>query len=154
MAWQNAANSFLERTLDDSANRRTMLPEAFLITDELLRVGTDVVDGLVVDMTAINRNLEVYGPFAATERVLMALSKAGANRQVMHERLRNHSSFAWESIGKGKCNPLIELIASDPLILKFLSKNIIDTMMNYSDYLGDAPQRARAFALSIRERIK
>jgi adenylosuccinate lyase len=152
-AWDNAANSLLERTLDDSANRRTLLPEAFLITDELLRVGTSVVDGFVVDKAAIKRNLAAYGPFAATERVLVALSKAGAHRQMMHERLRQHSLFAWESIRNGNRNPLAKLIATDPVFLKFLSKNVIYTLMDYSDYLGDAPQRAKAFALSIQAKL-
>jgi len=152
-AWDNAANSLLERTLDDSANRRTLLPEAFLITDELLRVGTSVINGLVIDKGAIKRNLSTYGPFAATERVLMALSKSQAHRQEMHERLRQHSLAAWESIRKGDKNPLAELISTDPVILKFLSKDEIYALMDFSDYLGDSPSRARAFALSIQERL-
>jgi len=88
LAWDNAAHSLLERTLDDSANRRTLLPESFLIADELIQTSAKILDGLQVDQAAIERNLRTYGPFAATERVLMALGKAGADRQAMHDRLR------------------------------------------------------------------
>ena len=87
LAWDNAAHSLLERTLDDFANRRSMLPEAFLIADELLHVTYHLVDGLQVDRAALARNLARYAPFAASERVLMALVKAGADRQGMHEHL-------------------------------------------------------------------
>ncbi len=81
IAWDNAAHSLLERTLDDSANRRTLLPEAFLTTDELLLVARKILGGLKVNEAAMQRNLQTYAPFAATERVLMALSRAGADRQ-------------------------------------------------------------------------
>ncbi|HPB66096.1 MAG TPA: adenylosuccinate lyase, partial [Spirochaetales bacterium] len=91
VAWQNAAQSILERTLDDSANRRSMLPEAFLICDEILATATRIVTGLVVSEEAIGRTMAAYGPFAATERVLMAMGKAGADRQEGHERLRRHA---------------------------------------------------------------
>ena len=80
VAWDNAAHSLLERTLDDSANRRTLLPEAFLVTDELLRVAGRILEGLVINPGGMAHNLAVYGPFAAVERVLMALGKAGADR--------------------------------------------------------------------------
>ena len=116
LAWDNAANSLLERTLDDSANRRVVLPEAFLICDELLMTAKRILSGLQVNETAIQRNLEVYAPFAAVERVLMALVKAGADRQVMHEYLREHSMTAWGAIQSGNPNPLAELISHDPEI--------------------------------------
>ena len=115
-AWDNAANSLLERTLDDSANRRTLLPEAFLICDELLLTTKRILSGLQVNETAIRRNLATYAPFAAVERVLMALVKAGADRQVMHEYLREHSLTAWGAVQSGNPNPLAELISHDPEI--------------------------------------
>ena len=74
LAWDNAAHSLLERTLDDSANRRILLPEAFLAADELLRTANSIFSNLQVDEIAMARNLAIYGPFAATERVLMALA--------------------------------------------------------------------------------
>ena len=148
-AWDNAAHSLLERTLDDSANRRTILPEAFLIADELLRIASGIVADLVVDESAMTRNLAIYGPFAATERVLMALGKAGADRQLMHERLRQHSLAAWGAIRKGQPNPLAESINRDPEIRCYLTEHELRALMDASQYVGDAPQRAEAFAVTI-----
>src|SRR5262249_12372334 len=105
-AWHNAADSLLERTLDDSANRRAILPEAFIAAEECLMTSTRIVRGLVVDGGAIAANLEKFGPFAATERVLMALVRAGADRQHMHERLRQQSLKAWDAVKAGRPNPL------------------------------------------------
>ncbi len=146
VGWDNAAHSLLERTLDDSANRRTLLPEAFLIADELLRIATKVVGGLSINMQAIARNLETYGPFAATERVLMALCQAGADRQEMHDRLREHSMAAWEAIEKGEPNPLASLVAADEVFCQYLSHEELTRLMTPSTYVGDAPQRAASFA--------
>jgi adenylosuccinate lyase len=150
LAWDNAAHSLLERTLDDSANRRSLLPEAFLITDELLRVSERIISGLQVNPAAIQRNLELYAPFAAVERVLMALSKAGADRQAMHERLRQHSMQAWEAVQAGTPNPLAQLIAQDDEIRHYLGDREIAGLMDATHHLGDAPQRARQLASQIR----
>lgn len=150
LAWDNAAHSLLERTLDDSANRRTLLPEAFLITDELLIATRKIVGGLRVDEAAMARNLELYSPFAATERVLMALSKAGADRQLMHERLRQLAMAAWDDIRKGLANPLIELVAEDNVLQHYLKENVLRSLMDASVYIGYAPQKARAMALAVR----
>jgi adenylosuccinate lyase len=149
-AWDNAASSLLERTLDDSANRRTLLPEAFLICDELIITTRRILEGLQVDETAIHRNLQTYAPFAAVERVLMALVKRGADRQVMHERLRAHSLAAWSAVQAGKPNPLAKLIALDTEIIQNLPAHEIALLMEVSDYLGDAPQRAKQMAKTIR----
>jgi len=153
LAWDNAAHSLLERTLDDSANRRTMLPEAFLITDELLRVAKEIVANLQIDEKAIARNMAIYGPFAATERLLMALGAAGADRQVMHERLRRHTLAAWEAIRNEEPNPLIRLITSDQEFTSILSAEQVHTLLDASDYVGDAPQRARALADQIEQKL-
>ena len=150
LAWDNAAHSLLERTLDDSANRRSILPEAFLITDELLQVAYRILDGLQVNETAMARNLEVYGALAATERLLMALGKAGADRQEMHARLREHTMQAWEAIQAGQPNPLIENLAQDPAINRYLSTEEVRSLMDAGCHLGDAPQRARKMAEKIR----
>ncbi len=150
LAWDNAAHSLLERTLDDSANRRTLLPESFLIADELLRVARRILRGLQVDFVAMQRNLDAYGPFAAVERVLMALVKAGADRQEMHERLRRHALVAWEAIQNGGANPLAEELAADAHLLQYLNADQIGALMDYSHYLGDAAQRARQLAANIR----
>ena len=154
LAWDNAANSLLERTLDDSANRRVVLPEAFLICDELLMTARRILAGLKVNEAAIQRNLETYSPFAAVERLLMALVKAGADRQVMHEYLREHSLKAWAAIQSGMPNPLAELICQDPEIVRFLPADDLFRLMDINHYLGDAPQRAREMADNIRDIVK
>jgi adenylosuccinate lyase len=150
VAWDNAAHSLLERTLDDSANRRSHLPEAFLIADELLVVALRLVTGLGVDECAIRRNLESHAPFAALERVLMALSRAGADRQEMHARLRDHALAAWEAIQRGEPNPLASRIPQDEAFRRYLSPQRLEGLFQVRDYVGDAPQRARALAEGMR----
>ncbi len=154
IAWDNAAHTLLERTLDDSANRRTSLPEAFLITDELLTTAYKIVDGLRIDKHAVQRNLQVYGPFAATERVLMALVKAGADRQEMHEKIRMHSLAAWESLQQGSDNPLLDRLLRDANLLSYLSAEDLVRLMDASEHVGDAPERARNLAAQIRVELK
>jgi adenylosuccinate lyase len=150
LAWDNAAHSLLERTLDDSANRRTLLPEAFLIMDELLLVAGKIITGLQVDKDALRHNLAVFGPFAASERVLMAASKAGADRQALHERLRVHAMAAWAELQAGKSNPLVEYVLQDPELLGVLSETELAALMDASQHIGDAPLRARQLANDIR----
>jgi adenylosuccinate lyase len=153
LAWDNAAHSLLERTLDDSANRRTALPEAFLIADELLISTKRIVDGLRVSEVAMQRNLDQFAPFAGTERVLMALIKAGADRQKMHKRLRELSMAAWQSIESGEENPLIELVCKEPEFLEYLSADGLRQLFDTSRYLGNAPQRARQLCEIIRQMV-
>lgn len=149
LAWDDAAHSLLERTLDDSANRRSLLPEAFILSDELLITASRIIKGLVVHKTAIQRNFETYGPFAAVERVLMALGKAGADRQQMHELLREHALAAWSAVQAGGPNPLKELVMQDGELLRFLDAGRLQELMDASGHLGDAPARARSFAQAI-----
>ncbi|NMB87165.1 MAG: adenylosuccinate lyase [Chloroflexi bacterium] len=154
VAWQNASHSLLERTLDDSANRRTLLPEAFLAVDELLVTARRILSGMKVSDTAIQRNLANYAPFACTERVMMAAVKAGADRQVAHERLREHALTAWAEIQAGRPNPLVAALAGDAYFLGFLSAGQIQALSTVEDYVGIAPHSARALAAAIRETIK
>lgn len=151
LAWQNGASSLLERTLDDNANRRTILPESFLICDELLMTATTILDGLQVNFEAIERDLEKYTPFAGTERLLMALVKAGADRQEMHHRLRKASLAAWDSVQKSEQNPLIDLVTSDPVFKRYLSKDQMLDLFEIETYLGDASRRAILLADKINE---
>lgn len=153
LAWDNAAHSLLERTLDDSANRRSLLPDSFLIADELLRVSQRVLSGLQINLSAMRRNLANYAPFAGTERVLMALGKAGADRQDMHERLREHALAAWQDLQLGGENRLGKLLSSDTEIKRYLQGNEIEALLDASAHVGDAPQRARSLAHTIREAI-
>lgn len=154
LAWDNAAHTLLERTLDDSANRRTTLPEAFLITDELLQVTTRICDGLQVDQAALARNLTFYGPFAATERVLMALGKAGADRQEMHEKIRDLSMKAWKAVRNGESNQLIKLVVAEPRFLRYIDGDELLSLMDASCHVGDASTRAKALAAQINETVR
>lgn len=153
VAWDNAAHSLLERTLDDSANRREVFPAAFLATDEILRRATRLVRDLRVDEAALARNLEKYGTFAATERVLLAAAKAGADRQEMHEIIREHSLAAWGELAAGEHNPLPDRLATDPRITSHLSSAQILALLDASQYVGDAPKRARNLVVQIRKAI-
>ena len=150
VAWQNAAHSLLERTLDDSANRRSLLPEAFLTADELLLTALRIIKGLNIHEAAIGRNLAAYAPFAATERLLMAAARAGADRQEMHELLRQHALAAWEEVQSGQPNPLTERLKSEARLTAYLSAVEIDQLANVESYTGIAPQRARSLAQRIR----
>jgi len=154
VAWGNAAQSLLERTLDDSANRRLTLPDGFLVTDEILRRAARLVRGLTLNRGAIARNLAVYGTFAAVERLLMELVKAGADRQEMHEKLRVHSMAAWEAVKEGKPNPLPDLLAGDPRLTALLPVERIRALMDATGYVGDAPERARALAETVRQKLR
>jgi adenylosuccinate lyase len=153
-AWDNAALSALERTLDDSANRRIVLPGAFLAVDEILRRIRRVVSGLHVGREAIERNMETYGPFAATEPLLMALVKAGASRQEMHERIRTCSMEAWEVIQAGEENPLVDLLAADEAVTTYLSAEEVCAIVGEGADVGDAPQRTRELARIIRDKVE
>jgi adenylosuccinate lyase len=153
VAWDNAAHSLLERTLDDSANRRSLLPEAFLIADELLATATRLLEGMQVYGVAITRNLARYAPFAATERVLMELVRAGADRQEMHERLRRATMTAWKEMQTSDSNPLFDDLSGDPLIQELLGESKLQSLMDANQHIGDAPQRARLLANTIRETV-
>lgn len=144
--WDNAAHSLLERTLDDSANRRVVVSEAFLAVDEMLRAVTRIIKDLRVNELQIQRNMKAYGPFAATERLLMAVTKKGANRQEMHEVIREHSLTAWARLNTGEANPLIDALCNDERVSAFIAPDAARELMNADVYVGDAPTRARAIA--------
>jgi adenylosuccinate lyase len=155
VAWDNAAHSLLERTLDDSGNRRLILPEAFLLADELLRRAQYILGGLVIHETGVARQLQAYGPFAASERLLMELVKAGADRQQMHAVIRRHSLAAWQAVAQEPSgrNPLANLLASDAEILVYLPADQVRGLLDASGYVGDAPLRARELAAQLREAV-
>ncbi|HLF25680.1 MAG TPA: adenylosuccinate lyase [Anaerolineae bacterium] len=150
IAWDDAANSLLERTLDDSANRRIILPEAFLCADELLITAQKLIDGLRIDTAAIARNFAAYAPFAATERLLMAAVKAGADRQALHEVIREQALAAWAEVAAGRPNPLIDALCADPYVARFLDTAQARALLDARAYVGDAPARARQTAAKIR----
>ncbi|MCE1252951.1 MAG: adenylosuccinate lyase [Anaerolineae bacterium] len=148
-AWSNASHSLLERTLDDSANRRSLLPEAFLICDDLIKTLSKLVHNLNINETAIKRNLDTYAPFAATERVMMNLGKAGANRQVIHESLRQHALSAWQAVQMGNPNPLKDLIRNDPAFSQLSDAQLCE-LFDVKGYTGLAPAHARDLAKQIK----
>jgi len=154
IAWDNAAHNLLERTLDDSANRRLMLPEAFLTADELLTRAQKILAGLRIDEHGIRRNLDTYGVFAATERLLMEAVKCGGDRQELHEVIREHSLKAWEAVRLGQANPLRDSLCSDQRILHLVSLERARELLNAEAYIGDAPERARQLAAQVRNAIE
>ncbi|MFN2146959.1 MAG: adenylosuccinate lyase [Anaerolineales bacterium] len=153
VAWENAAGSALERTLDDSANRRSIIPESFLAVDEMLLAAGLILRDLRHEPNPAQDPLVVFGPFAATERILTAAVKAGADRVAMHERLREHSMHAWEQIQEGQPNPLIDALAQDTFILGYLQPGKIRELMDAENYIGLAPERALETVRRLRTRF-
>jgi len=152
--WQNNAYMLLERTLDDSANRRLILPSLFLTTDEILITETNVVTGMVIHQPAVQRNLDSYGLFASSERLLMELGRKGADRQEMHEQIREASLKAWDAVQKGKPNSLMEELTNNEMMLQYLTKEEIRSYLNASDYVGDAPKRTEMVIGEAKEELK
>lgn len=143
-AWNNASLMILERTLDDSANRRIFIPEAFIALDEMLITAKRIVSGMNFHSEATRRLMDNYGIFASTERLLMELGRRGADRQAMHETIREESLKAWALVQVGKDNPLKDNLASDEDVLKYLSKEEVLKLLDASDYIGDSVERAEA----------
>ena len=141
-----ASEQWFERTLDDSANRRIVIPEAFLAVDGILEILTNVLDGLVVYPKVIASHLEAELPFMATENIMMAAVKAGGNRQDIHEKIRVHSHKAAEQVKElAKPNDLIDRLKADPAFAKVDFK----TVMNAKNYIGCAPQQVDEFAAEV-----
>ena len=146
VAWQNAATNYLERTLDDSANRRTTLPEALLCTDEIITLARRVIDGLRVEERRIATNLRTYGPFAGTEAVMMEAVRAGGDRQALHESIREAAMEAWAALARGEDNPLAERLADDEMLRTLVDPAEIRQLLDPQKHVGTAPARARALA--------
>lgn len=140
-AWQNASMTVLERSLDDSANRRIFIPESFIALDEMLMTEIRIVSGMNIHSAATERLMADYGIFSATERVLMEAGKRGANRQEMHEVIRGLSLKAWEKVQRGERNPLFCEMTEDERILSYLSKEEIESLLDASSYTGEAEER-------------
>ena len=140
-AWSNASLSILERTLDDSADRRIFIPEAFIALDEMLLTETKIIKGMQVHSAATKRLMDNYGIFASTEKLLMELGKHGADRQEMHEVIREESLKAWALVQEGKENPLNESLSEDKRIRSYLGKEEILKLLDASTYTGDASLR-------------
>lgn len=142
VARENATLSYLERTLDDSANRRLIIAEGFLATDQILTTANNIFNGLIINEKRITHNLEMYAPFAVIEIILMETVKRGANRQKMHELLRDISLNAWQKIQIGETNPIKNLLINNNEISKFLTENEIIKLLDVKKYVGNAPLKA------------
>lgn len=141
-ALQTHAEQWLERTLDDSSNRRITLAEGFLAADGMLNIVLNVVDGLVVYPSVIAGHIQAELPFMATEEILMAGVKAGGDRQHLHEKIRQHSQAAAAEVKQhGRPNDLIDRLKSDP---DFTGIDL-ERVMDPKRFVGRAPRQVDEF---------
>jgi adenylosuccinate lyase len=139
-----AATQWFERTLDDSANKRLSIPEAFLAVDAILGIYENVTAGLVVHEKVIEKHIQEELPFMASENIMMDAVKRGGNRQELHERIRQHSLEAGHQVKDlGKPNNLIDLIAADPMF--GLTREEITAHLDPQNYIGRCPQQVDDF---------
>lgn len=139
-----ASTQWFERTLDDSANKRISVPEAFLAVDAILNIYINVSEGLVVYPKIIEKHLQDELPFMATENILMEAVKRGGDRQELHEKIRIHSMEAGKKVKiEGGRNDLIERIASDSSFGMSLEE--INAVLKPENYIGIAPQQVENF---------
>ncbi len=141
-----ASTQWFERTLDDSANKRISIPEAFLCVDAILILYANVVDGLVVYPKVIERHLNDELPFMATENIMMDAVKKGGNRQELHEQIRIHSMEAGKMVkSEGKSNDLLQRIAEDDMF--GLTMEELNAIMIPSNFVGRAPQQTEEYIM-------
>lgn len=143
-AAHTAATQWLERTLDDSANRRLALPEAFLTADAILVLCTNVAAGLEVNDAVVRRHVERVMPFIATERWLLLAVEAGGDRQVVHEVIRRHSRTVQEAVANGAPNDLLERLAADPAFAAVDAARL-RAELEPAGYVGRAPEQVLEF---------
>ena len=138
-----AAVQWMERTLDDSANRRISLPEGFLCADAVLRLCQNVTNGLHVNEAIVDRTLREYLPFLATEDLMMEAVKRGGDRQQLHEIIRRHSMAATARMKEGLPCDLLDRLAADPAF--GLTRQELDALMEPKRYIGRCPQQVAQF---------
>ncbi|MGP1441245.1 MAG: adenylosuccinate lyase [Anaerovoracaceae bacterium] len=149
-ASQTASTQWFERTLDDSANRRLILPESFMAVDAVLDIAINVCSGFVVYPEVIRSHVMSEIPFMATENIIMEAVKKGGDRQELHESIRVHSMEAGRQVKEfGRPNDLLERIASDEMF--GLSLEAVEKLINPEDYTGRSEQQVTEF---INEYIK
>lgn len=143
-----AATQWFERTLDDSANKRISVAEAFLATDSILELYINISDGLVVYPKVIEQHLMAELPFMATENVIMDAVKRGGDRQELHERIRVHSMAAAKVVKEeGRDNDLIDRIAQDPIF--GVSKDELAAVLKPENYVGRAPAQVSEYLAEV-----
>jgi len=139
-----ASTQWLERTLDDSANKRISIPEAFLAVDAILNIYINITDGIVVNPKVIHRHLMEEMPFMATENILMEAVKRGGDRQELHERIRQHSMAAARRVKvDGERNDLLERIAADKAFNMTIDE--LNSILKPENYVGRAPEQVVEF---------
>ncbi|MGB0953387.1 MAG: adenylosuccinate lyase, partial [Planctomycetota bacterium] len=149
-ALDTAANQWMERTLDDSANRRIAIPESFLAADAILLLVQDVASGLVPYPNVIGNNLARELPFMATESILMACVQAGGDRQELHESIRVHSHEAAYRLKAGDGhNDLLERIAADPAFAAVVDQ--LDELVDPTKFVGRAPEQVQEYLAEVVE---
>lgn len=139
-----AASQWLERTLDDSANRRLTLPEAFLATDAILILATNIAAGLEVREAVVRRHVLEQMPFMATERWLMLGVQAGGDRQTLHEVVRQHSLAVADAVSRGEPNDLLQRLSADPAFSNVPTASL-QAELDPSHYTGRAAPQVGEF---------
>ncbi len=160
-AYDTAATQWLERTLDDSSNRRLSLPEAFLALDGALDLMHNVASGLVVHEKMVERNLMAELPFLATENILMAAVKAGGDRQDLHEKIRVHSQAAGHRVkDEGLDNDLLNRLQSDPAFKSKANGGELEHELDWTDlmdpmkYIGRSVEQTERFIQEVVEPLR
>ena len=147
-----ASNQWLERTLDDSANRRLTLPEAFLATDAILILATNIAAGLEVREAVIAAHVAAQMPFMATERWLMLGVAAGGDRQGLHEVIRQHSLAVADAVSRGGANDLLERLSADPTFRQVPS-GALKAELDPARYTGRAAEQVQEFLTDYLESV-
>lgn len=143
-----ASTQWLERTLDDSANRRISMPEGFLCADAILRLAQNVTDGLHVNEKIVEKTVKEYLPFIATENLMMEAVKKGGNRQQLHETIRKCSMEATAKMKNGEECDLLSRLAAEK---EFgLTEEEMNTLLTPSAYIGRCPEQVDAFLGKIK----
>ena len=138
-----ASTQWLERTLDDSANRRISLPEGFLCCDAVLRLAQNVTDGLHVNEKIVERTVREYLPFIATENLMMEAVKRGGDRQQLHEIIRRCSMEATARMKNGESCDLLERLAKEKEFT--LTQEEMESLLTPSAYIGRCPEQVERF---------
>ncbi|MEL7484141.1 MAG: lyase family protein, partial [Planctomycetota bacterium] len=154
-AYDTAATQWLERTLDDSSNRRLSLPEAFLALDGALDLMHQVASGLVVNEAMVRKNLMAELPFLATENILMEAVKAGGDRQDLHEKIRVHAQAAGHRVKQeGLDNDLIERLRADPAFAAVKDSLTEEALLDPMKYVGRSVEQTERFLAEVVEPLR